>query len=218
MPPRKQGQSQRGKKPAAVRPAEPAEVKEPRIQITPVPIQGCNRDPSGPSSIRILKNISFSTYTSIKTIEDNIKKNLYEEAINKYIKLYIDNPPVTEKKRLLLPNEYYIGEDAALSTVAKAAADHINEIRAMIDLSKVPINQAAITRKDASLVWNTLLSDELTHSVTEEQEKKRGKATPTNTNLPLLNNIKALIGNIAFVKAIMDSAFLGETVCISIMY
>ncbi len=160
--------------------------------------------------IEELKTTTFDEYTSLRPLTSDetkmidkpiITTNINNDTIHQQITLYIDNPPICAKSGG--NNSYTMGKDAALSSVIKAAAGHVNNFR------YTPVNLAVIgnNRENAKNDWELMLKD-----ITAQIEQKCGKK-----NVDVIH-IKALISNFPFVKAIMDSACLGETVCISILY
>ena len=175
------------------------------------------------TKIEVLEGYTFSEYSSIKDPKKS-QQNAEGKKINKNITLYVDNSP------------YDMGKDAALSTVATQAYKHVKKIR---DDLKEPLQQSVldslinkktqdlkISRDDAKDVWKVIL---LKHKAVGRDEAPQNKRKKTEIAQPLSyelsdsliasNNksIRALISNFSFVKAIMDSACLGETVCISIL-
>jgi hypothetical protein len=154
---------------------------------------------------RLEKDPSNSNPRKMVKIDTGLNEN--GEKVNQCIQLYVDNQLSIGAN--ILPTNFYMGKDAALSTVATNGVQIINQIRDYAGLARMPIPR--ITRDDAADAWNAGL-DGLT-SITQDSQAKKAK---TAGNIPKI--LKAFMGNIPFVKAIMDSACLGETVCVSILY
>jgi hypothetical protein len=174
--------------------------------------------------------------------DQDMTQNEANQTIHQQITLYVDKPPTISNNSL--QHKYEMGKDAALSTVTTAAYNHVKDIRALL---KVPMNQETLksyllidnktgafkmTREDASTAWDVILSLHKGQSEGETTAKKKvvGKNQTTEASkeadirklgsMIASNNlsVRTLISNFAFAKAIMDSACLGETVGVSILY
>jgi hypothetical protein len=177
-------------------------------------IRGCVE-----GQIAELKNL-FSVYTTTKKVQEDDSsgnritvdtgRNDYGEPINQCIKLYVDPAPLIGATTL--QTEFYMGKDAALSTVATNGLNIINKIREIAKIGQTDIPK--ITRDDAADAWNTGLSG-LTGITDNVVKQSKSKPQP---KIDITKKLKAFMGNIPFIKAIMDSACLGESVCVSILY
>jgi len=165
-----------------------------------------------PEDINIIENNQIGTANTITTIQVPFSKTITKADINVYYNFFPAQYNDTNVAKTIdnCRSPIPIGKDAALANVVDYA-------KAYIDCLK------SGTYIDPKLNSNNVEDDDDDADKQEQQEKK-GRAGVKKKWKDALSGTqsfktltKALIGNLAFVKAIMDSACLGETVSISLL-
>jgi hypothetical protein len=155
------------------------------------------------------KHVDMSTNEQIISVvntEDQVVKTIQEiERVEQPLQdgqIYITPTNTFDNLAKIIADNgnIYMGKDAALSGVIKHAKKYIDKLKQ----KSIIENELKIVRNDAEQYWDDMLSS-----------TSLGQIYKLNNNTKQ-TQIKAVLSSLSFVKAIMDSACLGESVCIAI--